>query len=120
MRKCGYGNRANPGHDRLAALAKLCHVSFEWLATGRGTMKLDHDPVDQPPAAFGKLVDDPQSIRLLRAWNNLSARSRLAVLELIESVAAMRRPRRAGMQPVIKLEAGYFDPETGLPFKAKD
>lgn len=78
-------------------------------------MKLDHDPAHHVPAAFGKLVDDPQSIRLLRAWDSLSARSRLALLELVESLAAKKRPRRAAMAPAIKLEVGYFDPETGQP-----
>jgi hypothetical protein len=90
-------------------------VGFEWLATGRGVMKPNHDLSRQVPAAFGKLVDDPQTIRLLRAWEHLSERSRYALLELTEMLAKQRRPRRAATPSVIKLETGYFDPETGQP-----
>jgi len=107
--------RINPGHDRLAELAKLCVVSYEWLATGRGGMKLGHDPADDIPAAFGKIVNDPQAFRLLRAWDALSLRSRMALLELVEELASQRRPKRVDRDTVVKLDAGYFDKETGLP-----
>ena len=108
-------NKTNPGHDRLAELAKLCVVSYEWLATGRGHMKLGHDPGDDIPAAFGKLVDDPQALRLLRAWDAISSRSRSALLDLAEELAAQRRPKRANAEGMIKLDAGYFNKETGQP-----
>ena len=108
-------SRANPGHDRLAELAKLCVVSYEWLATGRGSMKLGHDPADDIPAAFGKVVNDPQAIRLLRAWDAMSLRSRMALLELAEELASHRRPKRVHPDAAVKLDAGYFDKETGLP-----
>lgn len=108
-------SKANPGHDRLADVAKFCVVSYEWLATGRGRIKLGHDPADDIPAAFGKMVDDPQAIRLLRAWDVLSSRSRIALLELAEELAVQRRPKRVHAEDTIKLDAGYFDRDTGLP-----
>lgn len=108
-------SKSNPGHGRLAELAKLCVVSYEWLATGRGIMKLGHDPGDDIPAAFGKLVDDPLAIRLLRAWGAVSSRSRVALLDLAEELAAQRQPKRSHAEHMIKLDTGYFDKETGLP-----
>lgn len=108
-------NKTNPGPERLAELAKLCVVSYEWLATGRGEMRLGHDPGNDIPAAFGKLVDDPHAIRLLRAWDAMTSRSRIALLELSEELAAQRQPKRPHVEGSIKLDAGYFDKETGLP-----
>ena len=108
-------SKANPGHDRLAEMAKLCVISYEWLATGRGGMKLGHDPGDDIPAAFGRMVDDPQAIRLLRAWDAISSRSRVALLELAEALSSQRLPKRAHTESTIKLDSGYFDKETGLP-----
>lgn len=92
-------NNANPRHDRLADVAKICVVSYEWLATGRGQMKLGHDPLDDIPAAAGVSVDDPQALRLLDAWEAMSSRSRLALLGLVEELASLRQPkrRRAGI-----------------------
>lgn len=87
-------SNANPRHDRLADVAKLCVVSYEWLATGRGQMKLGHDPLDDIPAALGMLVDDPQMLRLLGAWEAMSSNSRTALLGLVEELAALRQPRR--------------------------
>jgi len=79
-------------------MAKLCVVSYEWLATGRGEMKLGHDPDLDIPATLGKLVDDPQTLRLLQAWEALSSRSRAALVDLAEELASQRQPRRARAQ----------------------
>jgi transcriptional regulator with XRE-family HTH domain len=87
-------SNANPRHDRLADVAKLCVVSYEWLATGRGQMKLGHDPLDDVPAALGMLVDDPQALRLLGAWEAMSSQSRMALLSLVEELASLRQPKR--------------------------
>lgn len=112
-------SKANPGHDRLAELARLCVVSYEWLATGRGNMMLGHNPADDIPTAFGKLVDDPTALRLLRAWDAMSSRSRNALLELAEELSALRKPKHARVEDVIKLDAGYFDRETGQPAQSQ-
>jgi len=42
-------------------------------------------------------------------------RSRMALLELVEELASQRRPKRVDRDTVVKLDAGYFDKETGLP-----
>lgn len=108
-------NKANPGPDRLAALAQLCVVSYEWLATGRGLIQLGHDPLDDIPAAFGKMVDDPQAIQLLRAWDVMPSRSRSVLLQLADVLASQHQPKRSHADGLLKLDAGYFDRETGLP-----
>ena len=87
-------SQANPGHDRLAEVAMICVVSYEWLATGRGSMKLGHDPRDDIPAAIGFSIDDPQALRLFQAWQAMSSRSRIALLGLVEELAALRQPKR--------------------------
>ena len=108
-------SKANPGPDRLADVARLCMVSYEWLATGRGDMQLGHDPGHDIPAAFGRMVDDPEAIRMLHAWDVISAKSRAALLDLAETLARVRQPKRTHAASVVKLDAGYFDRETGLP-----
>ena len=107
--------KANPGPDRLADLARICGISYEWLATGRGSMRLQHDPLHDIPAVFGKLVDDPQALRLLRAWDALSVRSRAVVLEMSEQLAAQRKPRRTNSNSVIKLTERFVDRDSGDP-----
>lgn len=87
-------NNANPRHDRLADVARICVVSYEWLATGRGQMRLGHDPLDDIPATTGLSIDDPQALRLLGAWEAMSSHSRAALLGLVEELAALRQPRR--------------------------
>ena len=106
--------KANPGPDRLAELAKLCMVSYEWLATGRGSKALGHDPLDDIPAAFGRIVDDPQAIRLLRAWDAMPSRSRSVLLELADVLASQHQPKRNHAVGLLKLDAGYFDRDTGF------
>ena len=80
----------HPSLLSLAAIAKATHVSFEWLATGRGKMTLGHDPLSDIPAADADLIDDPHERRLLRAWRNLPARMQTSVLEITEEVAYQR------------------------------
>ena len=104
---------AIPGHAHLAELAKLLVVSFEWLATGRGPMKLAHDPVQDIPAAFGRLVDDPETLRLLAAWECISSRSRAALLEIAEQLALARKPRLAKELERVRLDGGLFDARSG-------
>ena len=92
-------SKASPRHDRLADVAKLCAVSYEWLATGRGPMKLGHDPLDDVPAAFGMSIDDPLALRLLQAWEAMSSHSQTALLGMVEEMAALRQPKRRRAGP---------------------
>jgi transcriptional regulator with XRE-family HTH domain len=104
---------AHPGHLRLAELADILEVSFEWLATGRGPMRLGHNPKDDIPAAYGKLVDDVDTLRLLNAWEGLSLRSRSTVLDVAEQLARLRKPRLSSPSHTVKLDGGLFDDRSG-------
>jgi len=106
-------HNANPGPDRLAKLAIVLGISYEWLATGRGPMKLGHDPADDIPASFGRLVDAPDALRLLHAWETMPSRSRMALLEIAEQLSHVRKPKTAQHQPAVRLESGTFDLENG-------
>lgn len=75
---------SNPSSHHLERLVCVLEVAHEWLATGRGEMKLPgHGQESTPPQA--DLVDDPVERRLLRAWRNLSAKPQAALLELLEA-----------------------------------
>ncbi len=104
---------SHPGHVRLANLAKVLGVSFEWLATGRGPMRLNADRSDDIPAAFGRLVDDADTLRLLKAWDSVPSRMREAMLEIIEHVARSRTPKVAREADTVHLESGWFDGQSG-------
>jgi transcriptional regulator with XRE-family HTH domain len=108
-------HNANPGPDRLAELAVVLGVSYEWLGTGRGPMKLGHDPVDDIPAAYGRLVNDADALRMLHAWENMPVRARNALLELAEQYAHLRKPKATNARTSVHLESGSFDIESGEP-----
>jgi len=85
---------ANPALVRLSAIAKATHVSFEWLATGRGSMALEHDPLLDTPAAKAILIHDPHEQRLIAAWRELPARMQAPMLEMAEELSYRRTGQR--------------------------
>ena len=58
-----------PASARLADIARLTNVSFEWLATGRGP--LDHCGKDDTPVVEGEMVHDEYERRLLAAFRRM-------------------------------------------------
>ena len=87
--------RGKPSVNHLRQLALLTGVQFEWLATGRGAMTPSSDTMlDSISAVDALLVDDPQERRLLSAFRNAPALSRVPLLELAEQLAAHRIGRR--------------------------
>ncbi len=74
---------ASPSASNLQQLAKVCHVAYEWLATGRGEMLLPSH-VHDVPAAHSLLVEDPAEMRLLQAFRRAPPRVKLVLLELSE------------------------------------
>jgi transcriptional regulator with XRE-family HTH domain len=89
----------NPSVDHLREIAKVSGVAFEWLATGRGKMELSEEAVlDSVSAADAILVEDPLELRLLQAYREASPRMRIALVEIVEELAAKRigrtRPKR--------------------------
>lgn len=70
-----------PASARLLAIAVRTGVSYEWLATGRGVS----DEPDDVVAIAGELVDDPQELRLLRAFRGCRAHIRRALVDMAET-----------------------------------
>ena len=80
----------HPSSERLAELALATGVSYEWLATGRGTPQA---PSDGIPAADAEFVDDPVERRLLEGFRACSEQFRQAILTVVEAQSP-QRPRR--------------------------
>lgn len=76
-----------PASNRLEKIANITHVSFEWLATGRGHMQ--HDHLNDIPAVAADLVEDPEERRLLAGYRSAPARTRQQMLQL--ALAALKR-----------------------------
>lgn len=84
---------SNPTSHNLERLTRLLQVAHEWLATGRGEMKLPghwHDV----PVVDAELVDNPFERRLLEAWRSMPAKTRVLFLELVESYSPKHRLAR--------------------------
>ncbi len=80
---------ASPSSRNLEGLTRLLQVNHEWLAVGRGEMKLPgywHDV----PVVDAELVDSPFERRLLAAWRNMPAKTRVLFLELAENYSPKR------------------------------
>ena len=74
-----------PRRDRLEQLAGLLGVSFEWLATGRGADGSPTDKVAEAPAGYPSSLP-PDQRELLERYRRLTARQRIAVLNLIRDL----------------------------------
>lgn len=75
-----------PAAGRLGKIAKVTGVSYEWLATGRGQVRLNLDPCNPANLATdADLMNDPVERRLLAAFRATPARSQKIILEMIES-----------------------------------
>lgn len=86
----------SPSMSHLRGLALATGTQFEWLATGRGEMALSRDAqLDSIATAEAILVEDPVEFRLLQAFRDAPLRSRMAVLEVLETLASQRTGRNA-------------------------
>ena len=82
--------RVSPSRERLSELALATGVSYEWLATGRGTPLA---PIDGIPAADAEFVDDPIERRLLQAFRSGSDQFKQAILVVLEAQLPQRGRR---------------------------
>jgi transcriptional regulator with XRE-family HTH domain len=90
----------SPTVNNLRKIAKVTGVGFEWLATGRGRMTLSSDEaLEGMPVALAELIDDDVEIRLIRAFREAPAKSRLTILEMTEQIAALRTGKRRSSKP---------------------
>lgn len=87
--------RVFPSSERLSELALATGVSYEWLATGRGTPQTSSEGI---PAADAEFVDDPVERRLLQAFRASSEPFKQAILVVLEAQLPQRprRPRPPG------------------------
>jgi transcriptional regulator with XRE-family HTH domain len=84
-------NAKSPSATHLREIAVATATSFEWLATGRGTMALSHEQVlDSIPAADALLVEDSIEQRLVLAFRDIPMLSRVALVEIAEQLAVQR------------------------------
>ena len=83
--------RVYPSTERLGELAMATGVSYEWLATGRGT---PYAPSDGIPAADAEFVDDPVERRLLEGFRACNEQFRQAILTVVEAQAPPRQRRQ--------------------------
>lgn len=83
------GMNASPTSANLERLACILQVAHEWLATGRGEMKLP-DHWHDVPVADAELIESPFERRLLKAWRGLPAKTRTLFLELVEAYPPRR------------------------------
>lgn len=79
---------AVPAAMRMGKIARATGVSFEWLATGRGTM-LPDSPHEEPPtpAVDADFVEDPVERQLLEAFRMASLRVRRQAMETLKASA---------------------------------
>lgn len=88
-----------PTVENIAAFAVAAGVAFEWIASGRGPMRIGHDPMMDIPAVDADFVDDPRERRLLRAFRCVSIRTQCNLLEIAEESAVARTGRQPGVSP---------------------
>jgi transcriptional regulator with XRE-family HTH domain len=75
-----------PSVIHLGKVAEALEVSFEWLATGRGRLKLDatYEAGERTPVDF---AHDEMEERILLASRHLNTHKREAILALMEALA---------------------------------
>ena len=84
---------AVPAARRLARIANVTGVSYEWLATGRGAMLPElgfEDP--KTPAIDADFVDDPVERQLLDTFRMASMRARKAARDTLKASARRLAP----------------------------
>lgn len=74
-----------PSIIHLSKIAEALEVSFEWLATGRGRLKLDpaYEPGERTPVDFAR---DEMEDDILLASRRLNTRNRVAILALMKAL----------------------------------
>lgn len=82
-----------PATDRLAVMALALHVGFEWLATGRGEMRLCPEARNASAAEGSAMVECPHELNLLLAYRRAPARVKALLQEMANLHAPPSRQR---------------------------
>ena len=94
-----------PATDRLAVLARALHVGFEWIATGRGEMRVGADAGDASVAERGAMIDCPHELQLLQAYRRAPARVKALLQEMANLHAPATSSRRKLVRPARELKS---------------
>jgi transcriptional regulator with XRE-family HTH domain len=76
-----------PSMRNLVEVATICQVQFEWLATGRGVMRIG-DTHQEPPAHMSEFAFTELESRLLNGFRRLAVRKQDAIVDLVEKLRA--------------------------------
>ena len=74
-----------PSTHNLVQVATICEVQFEWLATGRGIMRIG-DAHQEPPAHMSEFAFNELESRLLNGFRLLAVRKQDAIVDLVEKL----------------------------------
>jgi transcriptional regulator with XRE-family HTH domain len=74
-----------PSMGNLTQVATICEVHFEWLATGRGLMRIG-DAHQEPPAHMSEFAFSELESRLLNGFRRLAVRKQDAIVDLVEKL----------------------------------
>jgi transcriptional regulator with XRE-family HTH domain len=88
-----------PATDRLAVMARVLHVGFEWLATGRGEMRVCAEARDGSGDEGCAVVDCPHELNLLHAYRRAPARIKALLQEMASLHAPPSRRRMTRRDP---------------------
>lgn len=89
-------SEVRPVTDRLAVMARSLHVSFEWLATGRGEMRMSCNAPDGTSDDAGALIECPHELNLLHAYRRAPPRVKALMQEMANLHAPPSTRRRKG------------------------
>jgi transcriptional regulator with XRE-family HTH domain len=78
-------NAAGPTTGHLSEIALATGVSFEWLATGRGSRVIGGTGDEPPGIVMDFIAESESEERMLVAFRSLSALEQLPVLALLEA-----------------------------------
>ncbi|KFN40992.1 helix-turn-helix domain-containing protein [Arenimonas oryziterrae] len=85
---------SRPTTENLSKIALATTINFEWLATGRGRMKLQLDGGDDgdegPALLLQYFAQDEVEERMLVALRKLDYRECMALVEMTETLAQVR------------------------------
>ena len=91
---------ARPAAERLAELARVLRVTYEWIATGRGEMRLPPGADDTPAVEGCVVVDCPHERRLLLGYRSAPAR----IKAVLQDLAGLHAPAPKGRERLLSLE----------------
>jgi transcriptional regulator with XRE-family HTH domain len=91
-------SEVRPATDRLAVMARALHVSFEWLATGRGEMRMNCSAPGGTSNDVGSVVECPHELNLLHAYRRAPPRVK-ALMQEMANLHAPPSTRRRKSRP---------------------